>query len=253
MSTSRAVAGPAPDDDAARRFGLGALLSLLGLFLAAVPFGALLLLVRARWQPLMDLDWSLLASAYAAAVDSPVLLEVARRTTYLGDPIVTNALALIAAILLWRHGARRLAAYVLVARLGSIALSTGIKVTIERLRPVVEDPVSWAGGFSFPSGHALGTTATYAAVLLVALPLLSPTGRRLGWAAVIAVAVMVSASRVLLGVHYLSDVVGGMLIAAAWVCVCTAAFSVWQREQGRPPSSAAEGADPSATQLLETR
>src|SRR5207248_2002408 len=82
-------------------------------------------------------------------------------------------------------------------------------------------------GKSFPSGHAMGSTLVYGALLLIALPHVS--GRARPWliGATVALVLLISTSRLALGVHFLSDVVGGILLGAAWLLAATAAFRIW--------------------------
>jgi undecaprenyl-diphosphatase len=71
-----------------------------------------------------------------------------------------------------------------------------------------------AAGFSFPSGHATGTTALCVSLLVLLVPVLHRQGRAVAVAAAVLVSIAVAASRVLLGVHYPSDVAGGLLLGA---------------------------------------
>jgi undecaprenyl-diphosphatase len=86
------------------------------------------------------------------------------------------------------------------------------KLLVQRARPVVDDPVSHASGYSFPSGHALNS-AVFASVMVVLLwPLLSRTARRVAVGLAGAGVLLVGLDRVLLGVHYPSDVLAGFLL-----------------------------------------
>ena len=118
---------------------------------------------------------------------------------------------------------------------------------MDRDRPTLDPPVATAGGFSFPSGHAAASTVTYGAVTLALLP--AVPGRRARRATVVAVVVLVAAigaSRLALGVHYVTDVLGGFALGSAWLAASTAAFSVWRVERGGPPVDAREGLEPEA-------
>ena len=217
----------------AERAGLRLLLSLLGalaLVLAAVP---LAVLVRLQYAPLIRLDLAVTAAAERAVEASAPLLAAAKVATLLGEPLLMTGAAAVLAMVLSRRGQGRLALYVVAARVGALVMSQGLKLAVDRVRPVFDVPVAAALGGSFPSGHALGSSVfwTTTAVLLV------PHVRRprLLLAAAVAVAVIVAVSRVLLGVHYLSDVVGGLLLGLGWAAVCTAIFTAWRAEQIRCP------------------
>jgi undecaprenyl-diphosphatase len=202
----------------------------------AVP---LALLVRGGYGPLLGLDADTSAWAEEAVAGSPALLRLAQAVTLLGDPVGITLAAVVLAVVLWRRGHGRLALYVVAARVGALVLSQGLKHLVDRARPVFDAPVAEALGPSFPSGHALGSAVfwTTCAVLLV-----PRVGRpRLLLAGAVLVAVLVSASRVLLGVHFLSDVTGGLLLGLGWAAVCTAAFVLERTDRGEPVDVEQEG------------
>jgi YegS/Rv2252/BmrU family lipid kinase len=124
-------------------------------------------------------------------------------------------LALLAAYALWRHE-RRVALWIAVSGVVAIVGNALIKLAYERERPVFEKPLHEIGGYSFPSGHAAGSGMLFTVAILLTIVL---TGR--GWKRRIIVAVLaaaalgVGASRVFLGVHYLSDVVAGLSLGTA--------------------------------------
>jgi membrane-associated phospholipid phosphatase len=151
--------------------------------------------------------------------------------------LLTVAAALLL-LVLYGTGHHRLALFVLVARGGAMILSTGLKAIVDRARPVFDEPVATALGGSFPSGHALGSAAFYAMIAVVLAPRLSRAGLLLTAAA--AISVLVASSRVLLGVHFPSDVTAGLLIGWGWVALCTAVFAVWRREEGKPADQVGE-------------
>jgi len=97
---------------------------------------------------------------------------------------------------------------------------------------------------SFPSGHAQSAMVAASVLLLVSLPLLRCAWR---WVAVGVAVVFVLAigfARVTLGVHYVSDVLAGYVLGAAWVAAMIAAFNAWRRERGRPAADPAQGLEP---------
>ena len=236
-------AGPGQDDPvttgarieqhaAAERAGGRLLLGLLGalvVLLAAVPLG---ILVRAEHPGLVEADLEASQAAERATRSSDALLVAARAVTLLGEPVLLTIAAAVLALLLHRAGHRRLALFVVVARGGAMVLSTGLKLIVDRARPVFDEPVATALGASFPSGHALGSAAFYVMLAVVLAPRLDRARRLLVGA--VAIAVLVAASRVLLGVHFPSDVTAGLLIGWGWIALCVAVFAVWRVEEGKP-------------------
>lgn len=217
------------DARAGRRFAVAA----GGLVLLVLLVGPLALLVHDRWAPLQTLDEAVSAHAERLVEASPALLTAARLVTHLGDPLPVTVASLVMAVALWASGRRRMALYVLVARVGAVVLSSGLKEVVGRTRPVFDAPVASAFGLSFPSGHALGGSAFWLAAVVVVVSLVR--GRRSWLAVAVLVSVLVAASRVLLGVHYLSDVVAGLVLGLGWTVVCTSLFAVWHgEERGRP-------------------
>ncbi len=149
------------------------------------------------------------------------------------EPLLMTGAAAVLAVVLARRGQGRLALYVVAARVGALVLSQGLKLAVDRVRPVFDVPVATALGGSFPSGHALGSSVFWTTTAVLLVPHLRRP--RLLLVTAVAVAVIVSVSRVLLGVHYLSDVVGGLLLGLGWAALCTAIFTAWRAEQSRRP------------------
>ena len=92
-----------------------------------------------------------------------------------------------------------------------------MKEVVSRDRPKLEDPVATAWGKSFPSGHAFTSTAMYGALLLVFLPAIPKRFRPWAFAAYATLVAAIAFSRLALGVHFVSDVVGGIVLGAAWL------------------------------------
>ncbi len=162
-----------------------------------------------------DGDDDILLALYSG--HRPALAAIARAFTWMGDWRVVVALSLIAALWLlyargWRHGAA-----VLFVTLSGRALVTAQKYGIERLRPDVEAHLVPVSTPSFPSGHSAGAMIVY-----LTLALVLTSGTRWKWPAVTAALLLtlcVGLSRVMLGVHWPTDVVGGWAFGLLWVMV----------------------------------
>ncbi|MDQ0982996.1 phosphatase PAP2 family protein [Streptomyces sp. V2I9] len=182
----------------------------------------LLVLVAARWSPLMSLDRAVAEALHRHAVADPGLVQVSRvLTDWVWDPWTMRALIAVAVVALWWRGARVLALWVAATSLLGTLLQQGLKAAVGRERPVWPDPVDSAHYAAYPSGHAM--TAVVSCGLLVWLLRLygaRPGVRRAALAIAVVSAVGVAATRVHLGVHWLTDVVGGALLGVAVVACC---------------------------------
>jgi membrane-associated phospholipid phosphatase len=177
-----------------------------------------------------------------ATLDSPVTgwlvahrvawLTVAMRiVTQLGSAwFVILLLSMVTAAVLARHAGRTLAATGPVSAAGAALLVTTVKLLIARPRPTVGDVVAVASGFSFPSGHSAQAVACYGALAwLIAHLTVTRRSTIAAWAGAALVALAIGFSRLYLGVHWLSDVVGGFVLGAAWLSVTLSAVAAWER------------------------
>jgi membrane-associated phospholipid phosphatase len=229
-----------PDERAGLRLGLLG----IGFLALAVLFLPLAVLVRDQWSPLAHLDTRVAASAHRLVVAHEWLATAAKLLTHLGAPVLLEAVAAVLVVVLLVHRRRRSALFLAVSVIGAYTLSTTGKLVVDRARPAFPDPISHANGAAFPSGHATGSAAFYLALAVLLLPLVGRSRRPWLWVMATVVPVIVAATRVLLGVHYPTDVVAGLLIGWGWVAACTALFAAWRAEEGRPAPVLEEGVDP---------
>jgi undecaprenyl-diphosphatase len=144
--------------------------------------------------------------------------------TWIGSTAVIITVTAVVGLLEWyrRHRWTVLAFMVMVIW-GQGLIANGVKLLVQRERPPVPH-LTGSSGWSFPSGHSAAAAATYAAVAL-----LLGRGRRWqvkAWLATgaAAITVAVASSRVLLGVHWVTDVVAGVALGFGWFAVCSIAF-----------------------------
>ena len=212
----------------------------------AVVLGALALgvAVRAASSPVQRLDRTVADALNAVVAPRPWLVDVLQVLTAPGSAVTAwVVLTALTAVLVLR-GRRRLAVHVAVTGLGAAVLSPLLKDLVGRLRPVVAEPVATAGGPSFPSGHTLAATVWVGVVLLVLLPVVPARWRRPAVGVGVAVVVVVGLTRIALGVHFVSDVLGGWLVGSAWLLVTATAFRAWRRHDGWAVGSAVDGLAP---------
>jgi len=193
--------------------------------------GILLLMVRtetgvARFD-LAAAQWG----ATHATVGSTAVL---RRLSLLGGTAGVIFVAVVAGLVEYRRLPDRAVPVLLAATvLGQFALTNGIKEIVERARPDISQLTGFAGS-SFPSGHASAAAATFAVVALLVGRRRSRSARAVIAGVAVAVAVIVAGTRVLLGVHWLTDVLAGLAIGWAWFALWSIAFGGRLLEFGAP-------------------
>jgi undecaprenyl-diphosphatase len=227
------------------------LTGLAGFTAVALLFGVLLVAVRLQWVPLESVDRGIAEGLNRAVAGRPAVVRAMKILSLLGSYGVLSWLVGIAVLVLLVRRRFRLALYLLVAGAGAIILDPTLKLAVGRLRPVVADPVAVGGGNSFPSGHALSSSIVYGALLLVFVPAL-PRRARVPVIGALAVLIgLIGFSRLALGVHFLSDVVGGWCLAASWLGLTAYAFELWRTERGLAPTQPlTEGLEPEAADDL---
>ncbi|MEU2613303.1 phosphatase PAP2 family protein [Micromonospora sp. NPDC007271] len=214
-------------------------------FLVLVPFTLLTLLVLAAWPPLHRLDAAVTDTLHRYALDHPAWVRLMSLWTdvFAPGPLRIAAGAVVVWLLLRRahrpavirseapsSGAEAesgpLALWVVTTMTVGGLLGALLKLLVGRHRPELLDPVARATGFAFPSGHALNATLAAGVLLLVLLPFARERRslRSALWAAAVLITVVTGLSRIALGVHWTSDVVGGWLLGLAVLAATTAAF-----------------------------
>jgi undecaprenyl-diphosphatase len=144
--------------------------------------------------------------------------------TNLGSIRIVVVLALILlAVDVYRLRSRWSFLYLLIVLAGMETLMLTVKAVVGRVRPTLV-PEAATLGPSFPSGHSATAAAFYAAAALVLGRASAQRSRQILAAAAVAIAVAVASSRVLLDVHWLSDVIGGLSLGWAWFALCSVAF-----------------------------
>ncbi len=161
-------------------------------------------------------------------------VDVLRAVTQLGDTfVVAAAVGLAVAFDYWRHHHAPVVAFGITIVVGVSLLNNTLKVIIGRERPDIDQLIGTAGS-SFPSGHSATAAAGWAAIVLVlersvprrARPLLVAIG---GF-----IVVSVACSRALLGVHWLTDVLAGVIVGWAWFLVVAVMFGGRVLRLGEP-------------------
>lgn len=242
---------PEPESKAQARFGMHGILAFVAVFLVAVPFGILILLVRAKTAWLRHVDLGTANSLHGYDERHGGFVTAMRVISNAGSSLAWIVILTLVGVWLLYRRLYRLTAFLVVTAVGSSLLNETIKAAVGRTRPVLADPIATATGKSFPSGHTQSAIVGYGILVLIFLPVIS---RRWRPVLIILASVMVGLigfSRVALGVHYVSDVVAGIVIGAAWLLAMTAAFSAWRRDRHLPPVGAADGLEPEHAEQLK--
>ncbi len=235
--------------DPEERYGLRLTLLAVAFLLVAVPFGWLVSQVEGEGS-LVRLDTSAARHLHAWVRDAPTIVRLLQAVTFLGSTVWIYMIGIPAALFVWRRHHVRLAVFLAVTVVGGGVLNSVLKAVVDRPRPSLVDPVAVADGRSFPSGHAMTATVVYGALLLVFLPVVARRLRPVVIGAAVVLVAAIGFTRLALGVHYISDVLGGFVLGLAWLAASVAAFSTWRVERGRPPVEIGEGLEPEAADDL---
>jgi membrane-associated phospholipid phosphatase len=174
------------------------------------------------------------ANPFLHSISSPLLDAVMNGVTSLGSVPIVGVLLVLAVVLLLYRGLRAEALFLAAAIGGSVALNGTMKVIVSRPRPALP----WANvlpDYSFPSGHSMNSLVFYLAIAMIVW---ARYGQRAGGVAVavaLIIAVAVGFSRVYLGYHYPSDVIGGFAAGLAWLFIVALAFETIPRTWARRP------------------
>ena len=146
---------------------------------------------------------------------------------------VTGIGIVTALVLWWKHCWYRLLALVLVLP-GGMILDSLVKFAFHRQRPSFEDSFLIFNGYSFPSGHTMAATLLYGVLATFAVIALETWRWRVGAVlGAFVLVLLVGFSRVYLGAHYLSDVLGAAAAGLAWLVLCLTAVDTLRRKRGR--------------------
>lgn len=221
---------------------LGLSAAAVAVMLGGVAVGLLFLLVRTRTGfGVIDLG----PTRWAARQATPGSTSVLRVLTYLGSTVVVLPLVVVVGVFEARRVANRaLPLFLLLVVGGELALANLIKAVVGRARPDLR-PLAEFSAPSFPSGHSATAAAAFAALALL-VGRRRPPGTRVALAASAAgLTALVACSRVLLGVHWTTDVLAGASLGWGWAALCSIAFGGRLLRFGAPLDQAeADGSTP---------
>lgn len=232
--------------DPATETGLLLTVTVGAVVVSVAAFGIIAEMVRAnRGLASYDLFFATWGSLHATSASTSGLKLVSLLGGY--PPVVLLSCVVAGAEYRRRMGHNVVALLVLVVG-GQFAVTNLIKFTVDRARPNIAQLTGFAGT-SFPSGHAAAAAATYAVFAMVLGRRRSPTVKALLGGAAVSIAIAVAATRVLLGVHWFTDVIAGVFIGWAWFASVSVAFGGRVMRFGAPVALAEAAAEVAAEPL----
>ena len=173
-------------------------------------------------------------SAWFHANSHPLLTQFMLLVSHWHSTTGVLAMSAVLGVVLWRRHRPWWLLALLLSVPGGMLLNVAVKNLVQRARPHFDDPVFTLATYSFPSGHTAGAALFYG--FLTVLVFAHPGARHWrGPMAVLAVVMvlLVGLSRIYLGLHYLSDVIGAIVEAVLWLGLClSGVHSLWRRRGG---------------------
>jgi undecaprenyl-diphosphatase len=181
-------------------------------------------------QELFSIDHAILLVAGKIRVHW--LTVIALDLTALGSTTIVVLISAVALCVLLLLRDKRGALQLLLASLGASALTQATKRIVERPRPEELPHLISASGFSYPSGHSLAAAALYLTISILALRhFRTAASQSVVLAMALSIIALVGASRIYLGVHFPSDVAGGMALGLGWALLLTGCFALTNRRE----------------------
>ena len=223
----RVATGPSRARRLARGVGAMVLFTVPVLFLGYA--------VRQKLDPLIRFDEDVIRATTTATREhglSGLFLFIQA----VSQPWVVYIAATVVCLWTWlRKGLRNRALWAFVTMMVSWNVGLQAKSLVGRARPVVQDPISHAPGYSFPSGHAFNIAVVATVMVFLLWPLLSRTGRRVAVAVAVLVVLVVGLDRLMVGAHFPSDVLAGYVLGVGIT------FSSWLGFIGKKAATSSPG------------
>lgn len=194
----------------------------------AIPVAALAYLVRSRWEPILHFDESMIRAATDITRERPGLTQALLVWEQMLQPTWVYIAGTLVCVWVWRqHRLPIRALWAFLTMMASWNLALDVKYLVQRARPVVEDAITHAPGYSFPSGHAANAAAASTILVVLCWPLLGRRGRIAAVVGAGVVMVVTALDRVFLGVHYPSDVTAGIIFGVGLALASYAGYRDW--------------------------
>lgn len=189
------------------------------LIVFAISFFTLAIIVESSPLLLTDLQ----ISRFVQQMKSPAFTSVMLALSLLGELIFAVGIVTLVSILLYLNKRRKQVFFLLISFSGGLLLSASAKTLIGRSRPgidIITQIGSYKGSDSFPSGHVLEFISVYGFLAYLALFEMSNTLYKiLTFLVLTLLIILISVSRIYLGAHWFSDVVGSWLLGLTWLSI----------------------------------
>ena len=171
-------------------------------------------------------------------LETPWLTTIMTFFTWIGSGYVVAPITVIAAVLLYFVFKYRQQAFLLVVVIaGTVAFNHLLKMYFKRERPVIHRIMD-ANGYSFPSGHTMMAFSLYVIIAYIAWRnVKTRSGKFLLILFALFMTIMIGTSRIYLGVHFPSDVAGGLMASGFWVTIAVTVYALFQRRYGKEKPS----------------
>jgi undecaprenyl-diphosphatase len=192
--------------------------------------------VLTGFGPQLDLDGEVSEALYAGDDRAASLDGLLEALTAPGLTAVRVAVFLPVVVLLLVRQRLRTGLWVLVAVVGITPLTTLLKDLFGRVRPDFDEGGARLDTLSYPSGHSSGIATLVTVGLILLWPLAARRARAWWLALGVALVVLVGLTRMWLGVHFLSDVLGGWALGVGWTLLVATAFGALPGDRGALPA-----------------
>ncbi len=195
---------------------------LLGLIVVGGASSIFIKLAGEVWEQ-ERLAWDVPIMLAVHQLSTPWLDTLMIGVTWIGFPGAI-AVTAVGAIWFWWRGWRAVAIALLASVIGSSLLNMWLKLLFARPRPSVFTPLIAETTYSFPSGHTMGAVSLYG----FAAYLLWRQGQRVWAVGALLFGLLIAFSRIYLGVHYPSDVIGALAVGVVWLAVVAAGYRYYR-------------------------
>jgi len=226
--------------DATSTTGLALTAAVAVVIVGVVGAGVLLFMVRRNFGfARFDLSAARFGAHHATAISTSFLRTLAQ----LGGAVVLLPLTALVAIVAGRRKPLAVVGFLVLVVVGQFGIANTIKALVDRARPDI-DQLTHFSGTSFPSGHAVAAAATFAAFALVLGRGRSARTKAVLAGVAVGLAAGIACTRVFLGVHWLTDVLAGLVVGWGWFALCSIAFGGRLLSFGAPAAQAEHAAPP---------